>query len=248
MSGAAAFRSLQVADGIVGQVSGEVVAFLADPWIHRSRVAEQVGRPLVGLATQEAIEILKAHADRPLVERARSGAVGEARRVVVFAEPRRSVAVLFQDLGDRRVIQADDGVIAGVAGGQFADDAEADRVVVAAGDQRRPRRRAKRRRVELRVAQPRLGDAVQVRRRDDAAKGARHAVALVVGHDEQHVGRALGRHHARRPPGRGVLGGFLDHAAELRRRWRNLLSVDGGGGVGLTQRARDLLRDRHYRR
>ena len=35
---------------------------------------------------------------------------------------------------------------------------------------------------------------------------------------------------------------FLDHAAELRRWWRNLFSVDGGGGVGLTQRARDHLR------
>ena len=96
--------------------------------------------------------------------------------------------------------------------------------------------------MELNVAQPRLGNAVQVRGRDDAAKGARHAVALVVGHDEQHVGRALGRHNARRPPGRGILGGFLDYAAEFRRRWRKLLSVDGGRGVGLTQRARDLLR------
>ena len=98
-------------------------------------------------------------------------------------------------VADRGALRADDGVVAGIAGGHFADDAVADRVVVAAGDQRGPRRRAKRGGVELRVAQPRLRDAIHRRCRDDTAEGARHAVALIVGHDEQHVRRALGRHH-----------------------------------------------------
>ena len=91
--------------------------------------------------------------------------------------------------------------------------------------------------MELRVAQPRLGDAVHRRRRNDAAERAGNAVALVVGHDEQHVGRALGRHDARRPPGLGILGAFLDDdAAELRRRRRDLFAVDGGGrGPGLNR-------------
>ena len=69
--------------------------------------------------------------------------------------------------------------------------------------------------MELRVAQPRLGDAIQWGR-DDAAEGARHAVALVVGHDEQHVGRALGGTTV--AIRLGIRGGFLDHAAELQRR------------------------------
>ena len=55
---------------------------------------------------------------------------------------------------------ADDGVVARVAGGLLGDHAEADGVMVAAGDQRRPRGRTERGRVELRVAQPRLRDAV----------------------------------------------------------------------------------------
>src|SRR5664279_2009597 len=99
---------------------------MPDPWIHRRRVAEQVGRPLVGLATQEAIEILEAHADRPLVEGPGSSAVSEARCVVVFAKPRSRVSVLLQDLGDGSVILADDRVIARVAGGQFSNHTEAD--------------------------------------------------------------------------------------------------------------------------
>ena len=94
----------------------------------------------------------------------------------------------------------DDAVVAGEAGGLLRDHAEAGRVMVAPGDERGPRRRAEGGGVELRVAQPRLGDAVQRRRRDDAAEGARRTEAHVVGHDEQHVGRALGRHDARRPP------------------------------------------------
>ena len=48
--------------------------------------------------------------------------------------------------------------------------------------------------MELRVAQARLGDAIERRRGNDAAEGARRAEAHVVGHDEQYVGRPFGRH------------------------------------------------------
>ena len=54
----------------------------------------------------------------------------------------------------------------------LGDHAEADRVMVAAGDQRRARGRAERGGVELRVAQSGLRDAVHRRRRDDAAERA----------------------------------------------------------------------------
>ena len=135
---------------------------------------------------------------------------------MVLAKPRGGVTVLFQDFADRGAVLADDGVITGEAGGHLADDAVADRVMIAASDQRRPRRRAERGGVELRVAQPRLGDAVHGWRRYDAAKCARDAVALIVGHDEQHVRRALWRHHPRRPIGLGICGAFLDHTAKLR--------------------------------
>ena len=62
-------------------------------------------------------------------------------------------------------------------------------------------------------------------------KVPRDAVALIVGHDEQHVGRALGRHDGRRPIGFGVHGAVIDHAAELRVGRRELLAVNGGGGA-----------------
>ncbi len=114
--------------------------------------------------------------------------------------------------------------------------------MVATGDQGRPRRRAKRGGVELGVTQARLGNAVQVRRGNDTAEGAGDTVALVIGHDEEHVGRALGRYDTGRPPGLRIRGHFFDHATE--RRWRRgkLLPIDGGSGIGRAQGARDHLR------
>lgn len=71
-------------------------------------------------------------------------------------------------------------------------NAIADRVVVAPGDERRARGGAQGGRMELRVAQSRLGDTIQRRRWDHAAEGAGNPVALVIGHDEKDVGRPLG--------------------------------------------------------
>src|SRR5450631_1785901 len=113
--------------------------------------------------------------------------------------------------------------------------------MVAAGDQRRSRRRAQRRGAELRVTQTRVCDAVQRRRRDNATEGTTHAVTLVVGHDEQHIGRALWRHHPRRPPRFGVLGALLDHSAEFRGWWRELFAVDGDRGAWRPRRSGGLL-------
>src|SRR5271156_6985671 len=98
--------------------------------------------------------------------------------------------------------------------------------MVATGYQGRPRRGAKRGGVELGVTQTRLGDAVQVRRRDDTAKGAGYAVALVIGHDEEHVWRTFRGHDTGRPPGLRIRGHFLDDAAKGRRRRRKLLPID----------------------
>jgi hypothetical protein len=80
---------------------------------------------------------------------------------VVLAEPGGRVAIVGEDAPDGRVLGPDDRVVAGEAGGELADLAEADSMVVAAGDQRGARRRAQRGRVELRVAQAVLGDAVE---------------------------------------------------------------------------------------
>src|SRR5208337_3877491 len=94
--GGGRIQTAHVFDGIVRQVGGEVVARLADPWKHRGRIAIEIGRPLVGLAAQEPVKILKAQADRPLVERA-SRAVLKGGNVVVLAEPRSGIAVVPED-------------------------------------------------------------------------------------------------------------------------------------------------------
>ena len=59
---------IQPVDGFVGHGGGEVPAGLADVRINRGGVAEQIGLPLAGIAADEAVEVLEAHADRPLVE------------------------------------------------------------------------------------------------------------------------------------------------------------------------------------
>ena len=104
--------------------------------------------------------------------------------------------------------------------------------------------------MELGVAQPCFGDAIQRRRRNDPAESAGNAVALVIGHDEQDVRRALGRDDARWPVRLGIGSSFLYHAAERQRRRRDLFPVNGDGGVGRTGCAVDLLgpngrRNRH---
>src|SRR5262245_48140920 len=105
-------------------------------------------------------------------------------------------------------------------------------MVIATRDYRRPRRGTKRGGVELRVAQPRLCDAVHGRRRNNAPKGTRHPVTLVVSHDEQDVGRAFGWYNARRPVWFRIDRAFLDHATKFQlRRWK-LFSADGGSGAG----------------
>ena len=143
-----------------------------------------------------------------------------------------AIAVVLEDAADGGLVLGDDAVVAGETRGLLGDYAETGRVMIASGDQGRAGGRAQRRGMEVGVAQARLGDAVQGRRGDDAAEGAGDAVARVVGHDQQHVGGALGRHHPRRPVGLGSLRRLLDHAAELGRRRRQLLAVDGGGGAG----------------
>ena len=222
---------------IVGHGGNEIPARLALEGIDLRGVAEQVRLPLIGVTADEPVEILKAHADRPLVERSDRAGL-EGRRVVVLAKPRCGETVVQQDAADGGLVLGDDAVVARKARGLFRDDAKTRRVMVAPGNQRGARRRTERGGVNVIVAQPGLCDAIHGRCRDDAAEGARHAEARVVGHDEQDVGGLLGRHHARRPPCFGLKGVVLDHAAEFRIGCRKLLSAEGRCGGGRTRHRR----------
>ena len=151
---------------------------------------------------------------------------------MILAEPRGVVAVVDQDAADGGLVQADDAVVARVASGLLRDDAEADRMMVAAGDEGGASRRAQGRGEHATVTQALLCDGIHGRCRDHPAEGAGYAKAGVVGDDEEHVGRTLGGRDACGPPGRGLEGAILDDAAELLVGRRELLPVDGDGGTG----------------
>ena len=200
-------------------------------------VAEQPRPPLVGLGAHEAVEVIEPQAARPLLERA-CQTVFVAWCVVVLAEPGRRVAILLQDFADRRVLPPDDRVIPRIAGRLLSEYTESHAVVVAPGQQRGARGRAERGRVEVRIAQPRLRDPVERRRRDHTAEGARNAVALIVGHHQQDVRSPLRRHHPRRPERRRVLGIEADLAAEPRRCRRQIVPVHARGRIRRSRSAR----------
>jgi hypothetical protein len=115
---------LDVLDRLVGHRRSQVPAGVAFEGVDRGRVAVQVRLPLAGVAADEAVEVLEAHAVGPLLEGPGLRRL-EGRRVVVLAEPRGGIAVVLQDRADGALLLADDRVVARKAGGDFADHAEA---------------------------------------------------------------------------------------------------------------------------
>ena len=241
LAGVGLVDARDVVDGVVRHAGDKVPARLALEGIDLGGVAEQIRLPLVGIAAHKAVEILEAQACGPLVE-GPDLAGGKRRGVVVLAEPRRGIAVIEQNPPDGGLVLGDDAVVARETRGLLGDHAEARRVMVPPGDERGPRRRTQRGGEYAVVAQTLVCDAVHGRRRDDAAEGAGHPEAGIVGDDQQHVRCALRRHHARRPPGLRFQGVILDHATELRVGRGQLLAAYRGGGAGRTQLSGNFLR------
>src|ERR1035437_9326825 len=106
---------IEPTNGVVRHRGRKVPARVANVWVDGCGIAEEVRLPLVRVTADEAIEILEAHANRPLIKRS-----GLARkpsgRVVFLAKPRRAIAVIEQNPADRRAIPANDTVVAGKAG------------------------------------------------------------------------------------------------------------------------------------
>ena len=98
---------LHVLDRLVGHGRGQVPARFALEGVDGRRIAVQVRLPLAGVAADEAIEILEAHAVRPLVEGPGLGRLIEGR-VVILAEPRGCVPVVLQDGADGAILLPDD--------------------------------------------------------------------------------------------------------------------------------------------
>ena len=201
-------------DGLVGQVDAQVVALrrrlgLLDLMV----VVGQFRIPLVGLAAHETVVALETAAERPAV-------VGPGRRHVLggrqvpFAHAEGVVALRRQHLTEHALVEGQDAVVAGVAGGGLGDRGQPDGVVIAPGEDAAARRRAERRGVHVGVAQAVGGQAVDDGRLHQPAEAGQLPVAYVVQHEEEHVGRALRRARWLRPSRRRLLGGASDDAGE----------------------------------
>ena len=180
-------------DGAVGEILGQRVALLGRlRRLDRRGALVQPGVVLVGLATDEAVEVLEAGSGRPLVERARGRHLPHGH-LVALAELRGRIAVELQGFGDRRLLLGPDAAVARRRGRHLGDRAHADRVVVAAGQHRLPGRRAQRGGVEPVELQTIGGQPLGDRGVAGSAERRGRAEADVIDQHDQHVGRALGR-------------------------------------------------------
>ncbi len=204
-------------DGAVDQVLREVVAVLGQP-VGLDGVAALVELrvPVVHLRAHEAVEEVEALPHRPARERAGRAHLDRGR-LVPLADRRRAVAVAAEDLRDGRGTGGPVAVVARLRRRHLAGDAHPDRVVVATGHQRLPRRRAQRRDVEPAVAQPLVGQPLGGRHLARAAVRRRRAEAHVVDEDDDHVRRARDGLHRPDRAGGGVdvegQAGAIDHQA-----------------------------------
>ena len=158
-------------DRPVGHVLGEVVALLRGAVrLDRDRAVVQRRRVLVGLAADEAVEVLEAAAAAgPGVERPQRARLPD-RHLVALAELRGRVAVELERLRQGgRGVRAN-RVVARRGRGDLGDPAHADGVVVASRQQRLARGRAQRGRVEAVVLQPVRGQSLRHGRRARARR------------------------------------------------------------------------------
>ena len=201
-------------DRLVDQVLAEVVTLLGrSRRLHLVVVVHQIRIPLAGVTAQEPIETLEPAPQRPPVERARARLL-VARRQVVLADHEGAVAVLDEHLGQEAVLERDDAVVPGIAAGQLRDGGHRIAVMVAAGEDARPARRAQRCRVHVAVTQAVRRERVEAGRLDRAAVATELPEPGVIEHDEQHVRRALTGSHRSGPRRRGLISGPPDHPRE----------------------------------
>ena len=180
-------------DRLVRHVGHEVVAlFRRLLGLDRDRALVDRRVVLMGLPADEAVEVLEAAPGRPVVEGPHRARLPH-RHLVALAELRRRVAVQLQRLRERRAGVRPDRVVARCRRRDLRDAAHADRVVVAAAQQRRAGGRAERSGVEAVVLQPLGGEPFGVRRVDRTTEGTRGSEPDVVDQDDQDVGSSLRR-------------------------------------------------------
>ena len=159
----------------------------------RHRVAVDRRRPLVRLGADEAVEVLEtATTGRPRIERTHRTGLPH-RHLMALAELRGRVPVQLQRLRQRRLVLRTNRAVPGRRRRDLGDPAHPDGVMVPAGQQGLPRRRTQRRGVEPGVAQPALGQPLEVRGVQRTAERRRRAETRVIQQDHQHIRRTRRR-------------------------------------------------------
>ena len=208
----------QPVDRILGQVLREVIALLGRlrrP--HHRRVAHQMGLVLRSLTGQEAVEILESQSRGPVLEWA--GRRGVFRRGVVPLAPRaRAVPEILEHFGHQRTAARDTSGVTVPVVGQLGDLPVADLMVIAPGEQRRPRRRTHRGGVEPVVAHPLRADPVHRRGTHLTAERRRQPWAGVIDQNDHNIGRILMQ--PRRSDTLGIRGLLQSSPGDARRRCR----------------------------
>ena len=82
---------------LIRHVDGKVIVWIVRRF-DRNRIAVNRGRPLVGLATDKAVEMFETAAGRPLVERSHRAGLPR-RHFVTLAELRGRVSIEFENFG-----------------------------------------------------------------------------------------------------------------------------------------------------
>jgi len=176
---------------LIDEILGEVITLfrtigLVDEFV----VFDEVRIPLVSFAADEAVVTVETLLQRPF---AAAGAGSDIlfRHVVIFAEPERAPAGLLQNLADRRALRRKPATPTGESLRRFRNARTSIEMVIAAGQESRARRRAKRGRVPLGVHQPAVGKLLQRRHVDGTAHRRPGSQASVVVENDQDVGRSF---------------------------------------------------------
>ena len=177
--------------GALGQVFAQVVVLVVRR-LDRIEVFVEPRLPLRGLTGEEAVEVVKAVAGGPAVERAhRGGLIG--RRVMPFAEGGGLVAVVAQGLGDGGGGFGDHAHIAVPVHGALGNGPGTDVLMITPRQQRCSSGRANRRGVERVVADALVRHARQRGRADRPSVGVRQAESHIVEQHDEDIGRILGQ-------------------------------------------------------
>ena len=161
---------------------------------HARHAVEDRGRPLVRLAADETIELVKTRSRRPPVIRAGRRDFPR-RRLVVFAKGGSAKTIVAKDLRQRRDRQRADARIAGKRRRQLHDRARIVSVMIVSREQRRARRTAQRRGVKTIITQPSIRHLVERRHLDRPAKCTARTKTDVIDQHDHHIRGALRRLH-----------------------------------------------------